>query len=264
MRSWRELSDQHQSREARKIVRGRDRSWLHAESRGFIYHASSHARLAAVAEETEYAYGAVTERLGLAAGGRKAHIYIIESETTWTELIRRSDRREDGLAFHRDHEIFILRDRRRPSGYIDIPHEMVHFALWRKHGGRVPIWLDEGLAVAWGWDIARAYQETKSRQLYREQEPLDYEYVLPWDRLTALNTYPGSAEAVGTFYRQAAALTRAILDRIGPDRAGSFIQAMTRSRADWKQVVTAQFDCIDDDVAMIMKQADQELNRTNP
>lgn len=234
MKPLRSLSDRDVSAVAAPLLRSVRRSWTHAESRSFMYHAASAALLAATVDEAEWCYTKIASWLPWPSEQRKGRLFIFDDRVEWEAMMRSGEHRKDGVAFHVGREIYILRGNEIPERYIDLPHEMVHYHVWQTYQNTLPLWLEEGLAVHFGWELASAYQLRQGLRLYRENAEPDQETWLSWDEVLARRTYPADPIKNRAFYWQAGQLV-AFLAEVLSDR-------------EWVEVVQAFAE--DPDVAL--------------
>lgn len=228
LKSWRALEDRDVARLGRAVMRGNARSWVHAESDRFTYHAATRQRLERVMRETEWSYAEVTRRLGLPPAKERGHLFVVEDEGDWSRVMRAAGRRTDGVALHVGREIFILRDEFSGRAYVDVPHEMVHYRIAQVYGRGAPLWLEEGLAEYLGWETALAYHAKRGLNLYREQAALSDEDWIPWPELFAMESYPDEPTRAAAFYRQTGRLLEEVADVIGKDRIGALTASVVR------------------------------------
>lgn len=237
LKPWRELSDRRISSMARAFLKSGDGDWLHGESDLFIYHGRTLRRMERAAHEAEWAYAEVGARLNLPDPPRRGHIFILEDAATWKEVLRRSGRREDSAALHIHREIFLLCDGERSARYVDIPHEMVHFRLRQAYPDRLPLWLEEGLALFLDWELASAYQANRGLVLFREEAPPPAGAFIGRETLFHMRRYPRDLAEMRAFYRASETWVTALQALLGPEQISVLVERMTRPRADLQDVL---------------------------
>lgn len=257
-RAWRELSDRTLSRMGRALLRGQTRHWTHAESPHFIYHAAVPDPLPGLAREAEWVVAELARRVpaDVDAPGR---IYVLTDRRAWQRLMQVSGRRPEGIALQIKNEIFLLRDPDQPPAYVDLPHELVHWWLWGLYEGTLPLWIEEGLAEYWGWQLAQTYHRQRQRHLYRDRPIISPTLWLPWDELLARTTYPAEVEANRAFYRQSEALMATLLERVGQAELPNWIRHM--QAADWQleQVMHDSYGWNEADMIRLWQQVEKRL-----
>lgn len=258
-RHWRALEDRNVSRLGRAVMRGSAGSWIHAETGTFTYHAATRERLDWVIREAEWTYAEVSRRLGLPPASERGHFFVVENKGDWARVMRAAGRREYGVALHVGREVFLLRDAHAGTSYLAIPHEMVHYRLWQEYDREVPLWLEEGLAVWLGWDVAQAYQDTRYLKLYRQQEPVQEEHWIPWPTLLALERYPDRPVRMAAFYRQTGQLVREIIEGIGDERLREFVETMMREQRSLREVLVEEFEWSAEEVAAMKERVEHAV-----
>ncbi len=125
----------------------------------------------------------------------------------------------------------------------------------------MPLWLEEGLAVWLGWEIALAYQETRHFRLYRQQEPVPDEHRIPWSVLFALDRYPEKPVHMAAFYRQTGALMQEITDGIGEERLREFVEGMVRKRRLLRDVLVEDYEWTPEDVDAMKERVERVVKK---
>lgn len=252
VRPWNRLPHRTLSRPGQDLLdrlRGR---WIHGRNGPVTVHAVSMAALDDVIREAAFTYAYVGRELALPQDGEFLHVFVVEDPALWKDWGAQYAWREDGLALLKGHEIYLLRaaaaERR-----IDIAHEMVHFLL-RAHGfGRLPLWLEEGLAMHLGSRAAAAYSARRDRELVRRFPPLDRSSVIPVDELTRMHTYPRDPALMPAFYRQSEILVRLVLRYTGRASLRDLLNAFNGNNAAWNHVLQRRFGLSGQDTESIKK-----------
>lgn len=241
---WAEVSDRHVSELAR-IARERDPgSWYYAEGPHVIGYAHKIRDLDVAMSQAEFAHKEIGRLLKVSDTARKAHVILIYDEEAWSDLVRNAGLRPDGLALQKGREIFLKAS--SPLHVSRIPHELVHFRL-RESYGRIPLWLDEGLAMHFGWIIAKSWSDSQKVTIARSQPGIAAGLQLGLDELTELREYPDGAGAAQAFYRQSEEMARAIVERVGLSKAGDFLAAVAGDRVPWRTALAERFQWSDRD-----------------
>lgn len=252
MRRWSEWSKGDLTPLGRRVLSAGG-PWVHAESAQFILHAASEESIAASVGEAEYALQkaawyvepgrarVLSTKPAAGASCPKAQFFIIEQPRTWKLVQKAADPSKYSLAMQLENDVFTFRDTNTLAHVLRVPHEMVHLAIWRTHGGRLPLWLEEGTAAYVGWRIAEVYHATSARLLVRALPPVRVGEVLSLDELTAMRRYPETRGAGAAFYRGAEELVRAIARKAGDDKLGEFLQAVAGGTP-WREVLRERFD----------------------
>ncbi|GEM_PF-1798913 len=255
VKTWRDLSDNRTSRMGRAVMSAARSPWVHAESAHFIYHSESLQELARVSQESEFAHDYIADYLGLREQDRKARIFICVSERVWFRAMEIGGRREDGVSLHVGNEIYVYRpDEQREPG-MDVAHELVHFRIQREFGDRVPLWLEEGLAVYLGWKTARAYQETLGRSVYREMPALDEADMLEWNEVFQRRQYPRDPDANRAFYRLASHAVERMIDVLGREAVPRLLTLVRDGQAELEAVLREEFGVSKEEIHALWRDA---------
>ena len=252
VRGWREWPKDELTPLGRRVLSAGG-PWIHAESAHFILHAASEEAIASSVGEAEFSlqkamwYVEPARARVLSVESRladdshpKAQYFIIEKPRTWRVVQKAADPSKYSLAMQLENDVFTFRDTNAPASILRVPHEMAHLAMWRVHGRRLPLWLEEGTAAYVGWRIAETYHTTSGRVLVRALPPVKAEDALSLAALTAMRRYPETHGAGVAFYRGAEELVRAIARKTGDDRLGEFLQAVAAGTP-WRDVLRERF-----------------------
>jgi hypothetical protein len=251
MVTWADVSDRHSSALARKVREEDPDAWYYAESPHVVAYAQSLQAIDLAISQAEFACVEIGRLLALPETGRKAHLILVRRNVTWDGIVAGAAIRPDGLAFQKGREVFI---KATDQVHISrVPHEMVHFRL-RDTYGELPLWLEEGLAMEYGWRVAGMWAETKGLKITRSLPATPPERQWSLDAMTALREYPAAPLEARAFYRQSEELARAIVERIGLQKAGDFLKAVAGDGLSWRVVLAEQFGLKDVVLAEVERQ----------
>jgi hypothetical protein len=242
---------------ARKVLKMGRVGWVCAESRHFICYASDASHLAAIQNAAEFAYARAVEFLPGATGGRKGRIFSVDEEM-WARVLRKADRRRDGLAIQSENEIFVMQSGSTADVAVRIAHEVVHYRVWQLWGSLVPVWLDEGLAGCLGWDIAEAYRLKMGWQLSRRWGDAPPP-VSDLAKLMKTADYPAPGPEAEAFYRQSEALVRAIARNIGYGKLHHFVAGVTEETLSWDAYLRDRFGFSEYDFRWLAEEYERNL-----
>ncbi|MEM7393962.1 MAG: hypothetical protein AAF492_16610 [Verrucomicrobiota bacterium] len=227
IKTWQEAMDSGVSKMGRKALRDHRSVWSHAADRHFFYHGRGQAVLGEVAEEAAFATKACGRWLSIKPSRKPAHIFIIHSRDRWLKLAAGSRLRLDGKAFHHDNEIYVFRDPEKKI-HLEIFHEAVHLYLTRAYGRDIPLWLEEGLAVYYGWKNADAFYASKELTLSRLLPRIDLSDAFSLNVLLTMKSYPRKTEANRVYYRQTGALMAALVEMMSEDEVSRLTRLIVR------------------------------------
>ena len=200
-----ELSDRDISPEGRRALAIEAQSWKHAESKNFVLHFNKNFVAKAVAGEAEANLRYVAADLGVQINsGRKSHIFIFENGVSWGIFLRIAHLELWTGAVTAGNELFIPRNPEYKFKGHSLAHEIVHLAVHRFVGTRLPLWLEEGYAEDIGLS---AYGNFYRRRGYagRAPKPPLQEFV-PLTKLMGYTAYPPPNEVLA-FYVESNWLT---------------------------------------------------------
>ena len=255
--SWKDLSDRDLTPLGRAVLNAGGSDWVHAETRHFIFHASTTGAIEEVAAEAEFAFGRIGDILGTNSVRRKGHVFVVGRRDSWEKVLQDTSRKDDSLAMQMQNDLFILKESNSVINVLRVPHELVHFRLWQVYGNHVPIWLDEGMAGYVGWKAAVAGHAQKGKQLVRAPPRVSRKHLLDLAQLTDMTTYPPDSAASAAFYVEAELLVSAIARTIGDDTLGEFVKAVAGDRIPWNDFLRERFSFADSDFAWLQKQIEK-------
>jgi hypothetical protein len=201
-RDWAQLSNKDVSewgRAALELNLAMHKKWKHGETEHFIIHFTRNG--AKIAARSEKFYAKIRAFFGNPPDlkdGLKSHIFAVHDRSDWERFISaRMPRAAIGVT--RGDEFFYLAT--GDEGQFDAQgrvqaHEMTHLVFNRLYRGRVPLWLNEGIAEYFG------KKETMSTAEFRQAMGTAVQYDL--DKLFDSSTYPRTAEDMHSFYSEAA------------------------------------------------------------
>lgn len=139
---------------------------------------------------------------------------VLADGPEWRQLADREGLRPDGIAFHAP-GLLVLKDdpdqNRRPDR---LPHELIHAILEEQFAGQdVPLWVHEGWAGFYGWELARMLSD--GREEWTRRRPAMPETApLPPEVLMTLESYPPAPATARMFYRQTEETVRALEEEL--------------------------------------------------
>lgn len=193
------LSDQSLSDWGQAARRINTDKWQQGETPHFIIHYFKSGQR--VATRCEEFYAEIREFFGNRPdlrAGKKSHVFAFHDAADWERFVPVTGMRNIA-GVTRQHEFFYLAT--KPGGGFDYDgkvqaHEMTHLVFNRFFEGRIPLWLNEGVAEYFG---QRKTSTTTEFRRYMSQA-VDY----PLDRLFAATQYPANPAETRSFYAEAA------------------------------------------------------------
>jgi len=238
----------------KEILGEAPQSWSHLEGKFLMVHAQSAETLKRAAEWSDAAYRALGEQLDLSPVAEKAHLFIVEDEATWEAALRRTGLRPDGLALHLHNEVYVSGRGTDARLKVQLAHEIVHLRLWQHYGERLPLWLEEGLALHLGWRMARTYHAADARTLSRSARAVAEREFIPVERLVRRTTYPEESAAARAFYREAEELVRLLHEELGDEGLSLYVRRMAENPPGWRRVLQQSFSWSEERIQSLAEQ----------
>ncbi len=248
------LSDPEVTPVGESVLAAAKAEWVHGESAHFIYHAESAEAIRLFASEAEFAYRKTVADVAAGKTDKKGHLFIVSDRRIWDRVLRGGDRRKDSLALQMEDDLFVLAGTNGPATPVQIPHEIVHLKLWQLYDGRVPMWLDEGMAGYLGWKAALAYAQTQRKKLVRTFSAVDPSNIKTLDELTAMTAYPENAADAQAFCRQSEELVRGIGRKIGDENLWALANDTAGGEVSWKEFLRTSFAYSDNEFAWLERE----------
>ncbi|MBM3861751.1 MAG: hypothetical protein FJ395_19170 [Verrucomicrobia bacterium] len=174
--------------------------WKHGETEHFVVHFFANAD--AIARRCEKFYADTREFFGFRhdlMGALKSHVFAFHDPADWKSFKRQVKLADTTGGVARSHEFFYLSvtsDRQFDSLAHVQAHEMTHLVFNRFFNGRVPLWLNEGVAEYFG--LKRIVDLTTFRSYVGRAKPF------PLDKLFDAEKYPEQEQALRSFYAESA------------------------------------------------------------
>lgn len=225
---WRELTDRRLSRWARSVVRRNARDWYHAQTALLTYHARDPDVLRRLIRETEWYQANLVQRLHLPTPDTRGRLIVVDDPADIARLRLAARVPAHGQALHINQEIFILHPPDTPENVEAVPHELVHFNLQQVYGPNLPLWLEEGLAVHLGQEMARTFHARLGRRVTRSAATTTR--VLDWETVLTAQEYPSDAATLKAFYRQSGWLVAQLDSRLSAENWDQLLQAQSGAK----------------------------------
>lgn len=227
--AWDETQQRNLSRKGQAAMEITDVEWLHAETDHFIYHFSKRWMAERAAAESETYYGFIKRDLKIAEDKWeiKGHIFIFETEAAWKSFVARTgvDRWSGGICS--GNEIFLLSPpQASPFTGITLPHELTHLVVNRFVRGRIPIWLNEGVAEQQSRRHFVTYTKPKGFGFRPPINVVSAPHYIPLEELTSANDYPDDPAKVRHFYIESVRLVQFLVEDHPKQDFLEFLQAM--------------------------------------
>lgn len=192
------LSDQSLSDWGQAARRINAAKWQQGETPHFIIHYFKSGQR--VATRCEEFYAEIREFFGNRPdlrAGKKSHVFAFHDAADWQRFVPVTGLRNIA-GVTRDHEFFYLAT--KPGGGFDYDgkvqaHEMTHLVFNRFFAGRIPLWINEGVAEYFG---QRKTSTTAEFRRIMSHAP-DY----PLNRLFNATQYPATPGETRSFYAEA-------------------------------------------------------------
>ncbi len=195
------------------LIEGAD--WKHAESEHFIYHFQKRWMAERAGAEAETYYEQIKKDLKVPEDRWevKGHIFLFESDVLWKDFIERTgvDRWSGGVCM--GNEIYVLSPPgAQPFTGAVVPHEMSHLVVNRFVRGRLPIWLNEGVAEQQARKHFVGYTKPKGFGFLLRPNVVSEKNYIPLTELVLANDYPEETTKVGHFYTESVRLVQFLIE----------------------------------------------------
>jgi hypothetical protein len=189
--------------------------WKHAESEHFVYHFVQRWMAERAAAEAETFYELIKKDLKISEDKWevKGQIFLFETEDSWKLFIETAnvDRWSGGVCI--GNEFFLSSPAKgNPFTGVVLPHEMTHLIVNRFVRGRIPIWLNEGLAEQQSRKHFVGYTKPKGFNFLLRPNVVSAEHYIPLDELITANDYPTETEKVGYFYTESVRMVQFLIE----------------------------------------------------
>ena len=204
---------------------GGDR-WVQARGRGVTVHAFSQEQATNAAGIAARALRDFQDYWEEKPVLEEILIYIVADDALWNRLVQDQEFRPDSLALELGREIFI-KGGGGDALVARIPHEIVHYVLHQRYGRKMPLWLEEGLALQVGHVLTRQqaadYQEKDGSgraglAFWRKRVDLDW--------VVAQERYPVEPGEARMYYRAIRNLVHEIEAREGRAKLREFTRSI--------------------------------------
>lgn len=201
-----------------------DRVIVH--DRGLTAAARTRARARAILDEADRAVSLY--RAWFPEASETPALVIVEaSDDTWRSWTGQLGLRPDGIALHARGVLILKEDEEQARRPDRLAHELVHALLDARFDAPVPLWLDEGWAGFYGWELVHALEDGERRWV-RRQPAAEAVDPIPLDDLAAIDAYPGDPALARMFYRQCEELIRALDEELGRTAMARFLDMAVR------------------------------------
>jgi hypothetical protein len=235
LKTWPGLTERDWSPSALRLCRTDARSWSYLEGSGYVVGGRRPPLLIQAVHEVRAAQEYFSQHLGLAAQPQeRSVILLIDDRAAWLKLAERSRLRPDGESLQVGREVYIYATETVRVGRV--AHEMTHLLNRSMH--RLPLWLDEGLALHWGWQAIHA--AGLAPYMPRRLEPIPEADLLPLDLLTACVTYPETPRATLGFYREAEEAAITLGQRLGERGLAELACEIVHRSWNWRAALMAR------------------------
>lgn len=198
--------------------------WDHAQTDHFVLHYERRIFARKVGRMAEFFYDHIRNEFGLEEDRMpgRSHIYIFRDAKDWKEFIRAARvNAEWAFSLVQGPSMYLQQaDSTSDSGGI-LAHEMTHLVVNRFIPGRIPIWLNEGIAE---WYEEFAYAAYKGIKKSRRGEFKDFGAQYPLLRLFAATDYPQHPKEVRAFYSTAKHFVGYLMLEYGPETLYAFTE----------------------------------------
>jgi hypothetical protein len=217
------------SRSAQQALSLENVEWNHAQTEHFIYHFQKKWMAERAASESETYYNFIKKDLKIQEDQweHKGHVFLFEDEKAWKTFIENTgvDRWSGGVCI--GNEIFLYSPPgSKPFTGSVLPHELSHLVVNRFVRGRLPVWLNEGVAEQQSRKHFVSYTKPKGFDFLLRPNVVSAEKYIPLQELTAANDYPSDEKKVPVFYTESVRLVQFLIEDHPDQDFLQFLQLM--------------------------------------
>jgi hypothetical protein len=169
-------------------------------------------------------------------------VYLVDSTQSWERLLRDYRLRQEGISMSSGREILVLRRDERVALKDSIPHEMVH-GMIRQRQLEIPLALEEGMALHFGWEINLAYHLENGQVVEKKRREPESEALYTLRELMDVQAYPADPQRLRAFYYQSDRLVRALVELLGTKMCVQYAQECGQSGKNWQDVLQSGYNC---------------------
>lgn len=207
--------------------------WLIGRSENFIVFGHKRPLISRAVDEAENALRQAREWLGLTSNTTEPSLLVfIDLEDQWKMLVRGHGIRNDGLAMQIENEMYFKDDPEQNKRPDRVAHEVFHFLLARTFPSGMPLWLEEGLAIHYGWASAVKMNDQRELIISRQQPALDEKLLVSPEKLLTMKHYPVTEEHGRAFFRQSEELVALLVEKLGDENMAQFVRCMSSGNGD--------------------------------
>ena len=222
--------------------------WKHALRDDWLYgHSADEALLKEGLHEARFYSTRLNRRFGGSMQDEPLHLLVFSQEKQWRKFLAKAGLFPHSQALFTGHAIYLYR-----GGAVrdlsDLAHEMVHLGLKRRFS-RLPLWLDEGLALQWSEELTHEFYSLRNRYVASKKDTKRVE-TEDFD-ITALTVYPKSPEAQGYFYRRSKAMVDRLQGLLGDEVFIQYLEAVSQTKLGWRELLKKDFNISVEQLRMI-------------
>ena len=187
--------------------------------------------LSDAAAQADFALSLLHHRFHVPPAPNKIHLLVVPTETF--DALVAGAREKGANAVTLGTTIAVREGVDRVKGLDAICHEAVHAFCAASLDPRPPLWLEEGLAVHWGRQLAAELH--RSRGLEVKERTL--EITGPDYDITVLTDYPTDPAQLQSFHARCAKQVGELEAATGPEGLPALVRAISREPARWRELL---------------------------
>ena len=181
---------------------------------------------------------------------RPVYCYLLDDEQLWADLSAKYVIHSNTVSLTSGNEMICLVTGTDDLAGDALPHELIH-VLIRQSEMKLPLALEEGMALYFGWEINLEYHLSRGAIVQKKKKVLQRESLLAVDELFQVTSYPKDNEALETFYVQSERCVRAINELIGTAAMPEFLRQVGQGDRPWRTVLANSFSCGSEQLAWV-------------
>lgn len=156
--------------------------------------------------------------------GGPSHLFLFRDDKDWQAFLQGyAGAPEWSGSLVSGHAMFLLQQDSVSSSGDVLAHEMTHLVFNRILGGRIPLWLNEGLAE---WYAVTLYPEFKGIKRSVTGEFRGRKDLLPVAMMWSADVYPSDPETVRRFYHTAKCMAGYLVTEYPREKMEALVRAL--------------------------------------
>lgn len=230
-------------RSLRKLIIEDSSDWWSVSNKQFLLYAQERPTLDHIEKMASYSIEAVKRIFAVKELVQSPTLYVIDEEKRWNTLISEEGLLSEGVSLQSGCEIVLFIKNEKELLGDSVSHEIIHYIL-HDQGFSLPLALEEGLALHYGWGINLNAHLAEGNVVTRKQKWVEPDDCIDFDELLAYEMYPTNAIQVKAFYDQSERLVRGISRLLDDKDIPAFYRKVGLGEdKDWQKLLSEEYGC---------------------